>query len=265
MKTMQQNGFTGKNVLITGASSGIGAALARKIQPLCAQLIITGRSVDKLEANAAMLGSNVRVASMDVTDQTDVDQTIAWMVEKYGNVDILINNAGFGKFANVTEMDVSMYEQMMNVNYFGTVRCTMAVLPKMMQVKSGHIINIISVAGKWATAKSAGYSATKHATLAFTNALRQELYQSGVLVTAVHPGPVDTPFFDVADPSGDYVRKVNKYMVTADQVAQSVVHGVEQRKPEIFIPTWMGWGTKLSQIVPISLMNKISVKFLSIK
>lgn len=112
----------------------------------------------------------------------------------YGRIDILLNNAGYGKFAGFTEMEAQEFDDMMDVNYMGIVRCTKAVVPHMLQRGSGQIVNVASMAGKIGTARSVAYTATKHAVLGFTNALRQELRKSGITVSAVNPGPIATDF-----------------------------------------------------------------------
>src|SRR5690606_13325587 len=105
---------------------------------------------------------------------------------------------------------------------------------------SGAIVNIASIAGKMATAKSAAYSATKHAVLGFTNALRQELHGTGVRVMAVNPGPVATGFFDVADPGGEYANRVSRFMVTPERVARAALDGLARGKAEVNVPSWLG-------------------------
>lgn len=131
---------------------------------------------------------------MDVTDNEQVKRTVEAVIAEYGKIDVLLNNAGYGKFENFMSMNVESFEQMMDTNYLGIVRCTKAVVPHMVKQGSGHIVNIASLAGKIGTAKSTSYTATKHAVLGFTNALRMELREQGIQVSAVNPGPIDTPF-----------------------------------------------------------------------
>ncbi len=240
----------GKVVLITGASSGIGALVAQLMAERGAIPILTARSRDKmLELSESIRGEHA-VYEMDVTSGKQVNEVISQVRERYGKIDVLINNAGFGEFIRFTEAPLVHFQEMMDVNYMGTVRCAHAVLPYMMQAGQGHIVNIASMAGKMATAKSTGYSATKHAVLGLTNALRQELRGSGVMVSAVNPGPIDTPFFNRADPSGTYVSNVRWFMMSPDKVARAIVSVIERRKPELDLPWTASAGVRIMQLFP---------------
>lgn len=252
-------------VLITGASSGIGAATARRFAAAGAEVILAGRSVEKLERLAAELANGSSAVSFDVGDELDVSKGVRTVLERYGRIDVLVNNAGFGVFATVEDTSLELAASMMNVNYMGMLRCTKAVLPSMLARREGHIVNIASIAGKLATAKTAAYAASKHAVVGFTNALRQELEGTGVTVTAIHPGPVHTPFFDTADPQGTYLQSVGRYMVTPERVAEEVFQAVERRKAEVHVPEWMGAGAKLGQLMPVSWMNALVGKFINRK
>jgi short-subunit dehydrogenase len=219
-------------VVITGASSGIGAEMAKQFADKGAQVILTARSYDKLQAVASTLKSGADIYMMDVTDTNSVMDTFSAIMQRYGRIDVLINNAGYAFFENFMDAPMDHFENMMNVNYMGIVRCTKAVLPGMLSANHGHIVNIASVAGKIGTAKSTAYSASKHAVLGFTNSLRLELAGTDVFLTAINPGPIDTPFFDKADPSGQYVKAVSAYMLKPKKVAYEVVHAVEHRVAE---------------------------------
>jgi short-subunit dehydrogenase len=258
--------FVGKVAVITGASSGIGAEVARLLHAHGAIVILAARSLDKLEALAAELGeSRAMAAQLDVSDDSAVFTLFQQLYERYGKIDILINNAGFGWFEPVIAATGESLRRMMDVNYFGVTNCTRAVLPFMLGRGAGHIVNVASIAGKMGTAKSAGYSATKHAVLGFTNALRQELHGTGITVTAVNPGPVKTAFFDIADPDGGYVRNVQAMMVTPERVARSLVRGITRRKPEVNVPSWLGWAANVNHVLPVSLVNAFAAKFLKLK
>ncbi len=185
----------GRIVVITGATSGLGALLGGKFADKGAVPVLTGRSSAKLLEAASRFPGTLDTYVMDVTSSQDVERTVNEIMEKYGRIDVLVNNAGFGIFKSALEAPLSDFEEMMDVNYMGVVRCTKAVLPHMVQAGAGNIVNIASMAGKIGTAKSSGYTASKHAVLGFTNSLRQELIGSGVVLSAVNPGPIDTPFF----------------------------------------------------------------------
>lgn len=242
--------LNGKVVLISGASSGIGALAAKQLAMRGAIVVLTGRNVEKLKAHVAEIGSNSSYFQMDVTSMEDVQQVIQAVLQKHGRLDILINNAGYGQFEYFETMPVEEFDQMMDTNYMGIVRCTKAVLPYMLSQGSGHIVNIASLAGKIGSAKSTAYTATKHAVLGFTNSLRMELRGKGIVVSAVNPGPIDTPFFSLADPSGNYVKNVGFFMMKPDYVVKAIVRLIERRKAEINLPISAAFGIKLYQLFP---------------
>lgn len=253
-----------KIAVITGASGGIGAATARLLSRQGATVILMGRSERKLEETLASLTGRHDSFLLDVTSTEQVFVVMDQVVERYGRIDILINNAGYGVFEPFSEASLETIGGMMDVNYMGTVRCTKAVLPHMLRAGSGHIVNVASMAGKVGSAKSAGYSATKHAVIGFTNCLRQELKGSGVYISAVNPGPVDTPFFDIADPSGTYANNVRWFMLKPEQVARAVVDVIRHRKRERNIPFVAGLGVKIYQLFP-GLFDRIAYRMLNQK
>jgi short-subunit dehydrogenase len=257
--------LNGKIAVITGASSGIGALMAQQLSLQGAVPILMARSEEKLSEVAKSLnGRPHAVYRLDVTASEQVVDVMQQVFDRYGRIDILINNAGYGVFDTFVDASLDEIESMMNVNYMGTVRCTKAVLPHMLKAGSGHIVNIASMAGKIGSAKSTGYSATKHAVLGFTNSLRQELTGTGVYLTAINPGPVDTPFFDKADPTGNYVKNIQWFMLKPEQVAGKVLRAIERRIPEIDMPFMAGLGVKMFQLFPRAF-DKVAGKMLNKK
>ncbi|MFC5469526.1 SDR family NAD(P)-dependent oxidoreductase [Cohnella suwonensis] len=240
----------GKVVLITGASSGIGALTAKRLSERGAIPVLTARSLGRLSAQAASIPGEHAVYAMDVSSDEQVGEVVSEVVRKYGRIDVLLNNAGYGEFVPFAETTIEHFKDMMDVNYLGTVRATLAVLPIMLQAGQGHIVNVASMAGKVATAKSTAYAATKHAVLGFTNALRRELKISGVYVTAVNPGPIATPFFDRADPEGTYLKNIERFILSPDKVANAIVRVMERRKPELDMPWAASAGAKIMQLFP---------------
>jgi short-subunit dehydrogenase len=256
--------FYHKIVVITGASSGIGAWMAQELSRLGAIVIGIARSEEKLQQIAKFMQGKHEWMITYISSSEQVFSAAQQIIDTYGRIDILINNAGYGVFESFSETNLEAMEQMMNVNYMGTVRCTKAVLPYMLEANCGHIVNIASLAGKIGTAKSSGYSASKHAVLGFTNSLRQELKTTNIYITAVNPGPIDTPFFDRADPSGEYVNKVKSHLLRPGQVGQAVLRAIIKRKLEINIPVWFGLAAKFILVFPW-LSNKFIYKFLNNK
>lgn len=246
--------LSGKNIIITGASGGIGAEIARLCAERGANLVLLARSLDKLESLKSELQErfqiNVYVYQLDVSKPEKVKEVFSRILEAIKEVDILVNNAGFGIFREAHEVTIDEITGMFNVNVVGLMACTSMVLPKMRARKSGHIINIASQAGKIATPKSSVYSATKHAVLGYTNSLRMELADSNVYVTAVNPGPISTNFFQIADEKGTYVRSVEKYMLQPEYVAKKVVDAMLTRTREINLPRWMNMGSVVYTLFP---------------
>lgn len=253
-----------KVVVITGASSGIGAAAAKMLSEEGATVILTARSVSKLEAVGTQLQGLHKLYQLDVTNNEQVASVFAQIYEQFGQVDVLINNAGYGMFEFCEETSIQQFEAMMDVNYLGLVRCTQAVLPHMKARRSGRIVNIASLAGKIGTAKSTAYTATKHAVLGFTNALRQEVRSYGISVSSINPGPIDTPFFELADPTGHYVNNVRWMMLKPEVVAKAMVKAAKTGKPETNLPKLAGIGTKLYQLFP-RIADAVSYRMLNKK
>ncbi|MGZ9585299.1 SDR family NAD(P)-dependent oxidoreductase [Paenibacillus marinisediminis] len=242
--------WNGAVIVVTGASSGIGALIAQYAADKGAYPILVARSLDKLKQVSSTISAPHECIQMDVRDAGQVSRQFQYILEKHGRVDILVNNAGFGLFERELDLELEHYEAMMDVNYMGVVRCTKAVLPSMLARRSGHIVNIASMAGKVGSAKSTAYAASKHAVLGYTNSLRMELSGSGVAVSAVNPGPIDTPFFDTADPSGSYKSNLGKFIMPPEKVARHVIRVMETRKPEVNLPWMASAGTKLMQLFP---------------
>lgn len=251
---MTSNRLNGKNIVITGASSGIGSKIARCAASRGANLILLARRVDKLQALKEELTAktdvNIIVHSLDVSKPDEIEQVFGAIFQQIDRIDVLVNNAGFGIFEEAHQVDMSEVDEMFAVNVIGLIACTKAVVPKMMERRSGHIINISSQAGKIATPKSSVYAATKHAVLGYTNSLRMEMSRYGVYVTAVNPGPIATEFFTIADQSGSYVKNVAKYMLQPEDVARKIVDRMFIETREINLPWWMNAGSMIYSLFP---------------
>jgi short-subunit dehydrogenase len=246
--------LTGKYIVITGASSGIGEKMAYKVARNGAIPILLARNVEKLAETAKIIEKEFKITCLykrlDVSDLDSIKATFTDILAHIPRVDILVNNAGFGIFKEVTEATLDELKAMFDVNVFGLIACTKMVLPNMMDNHGGHIINIASQAGKLATPKSSFYSASKHAVLGFTNSLRMEVVKNNIFVSAVNPGPIKTNFFIIADESGTYVKNVEKWMLDPDDVAEKIVRMMLTSKRELNLPQWMNLGSKLYQLFP---------------
>ncbi|MBM4762208.1 SDR family oxidoreductase [Bacillus sp. B15-48] len=249
-----QNRLQGKNIIITGASGGIGAEMARLCASQQANLILFARSLDKLEQLKKELemkfNTSVIIRSLDVSNLEAVQYVFTEVLAEIGYVDVLVNNAGFGIFRHAHEASFDEIKAMFDVNVVGLMACTSMVLPTMKERKSGHIINIASQAGKIATPKSSIYSATKHAVLGYTNSLRMEVSDDGIFVTAVNPGPIATNFFKIADQEGTYVFNVQRFMLQPEYVANKVVNRMLTKTREINLPRWMNAGSIIHTLFP---------------
>lgn len=260
---MVREQLKGKNIVITGASGGIGAEIAKLCAASGANLVLLARSVDKLEQLQTELQQKhqvkVDVFQLDVSDTEKVKAVFTDIFAKIGDVDILVNNAGFGVFREAHQASFDEIKGMFEVNVVGLMACTSMVLPKMRERRFGHIINIASQAGKIATPKSSVYSATKHAVLGYTNALRMEVSDYNVLVTSVNPGPIATNFFTIADEKGTYVKNVQRFMLQPEYVAQKVVDSMLTKTREINLPRWMNMGSIVYVLFP-RLFERIGKK-----
>src|SRR5436190_16439576 len=184
--------------IVTGSSKGIGLAIARAIVERGGQVTISARSDADLRTAAAALGAADRVLALraDVREPADADRLVVETVRRFGGLDVLINNAGVGRFVNVAEMSVDDWRMVIDTNLSGVFYCTRAALPELRRRGGGYIINISSLAGKNAFAGGAAYCASKAALNQFSEALMQEVRHDNIRVSYVMPGSVATGFGD---------------------------------------------------------------------
>ena len=207
-------------ILITGASGGLAQEMVKLLPD--DQLILLGRNKEKL---SELYGNHphVELIEIDITDDSVLEDLVADLYLRYGKIDILINNAGYGIFEEFDKISDKDIHQMFEVNTFALMNLSRRFGARMKERGKGHIINIISMAGLIATAKSSLYSATKFAAIGFSNALRLELMPYGVYLTTVNLGPIRTGFFDQADPDGSYLKSVDRFLLEPDAVAKKIV------------------------------------------
>src|SRR6478672_1555664 len=184
--------------IVTGGSKGIGLAIARALLGRGMQVTITGRSERDLQQAAATLqaGDMLHAVSADVRDEAAARRIVADTVARFGGVDVLVNNAGVGRFANVADMAAETWREVIDTNLTGVFYCTHAALPELRRRGGGYIINISSLAGKNAFTGGAAYCASKAALNAFSEALMQEVRFDNIRVSYVMPGSVSTGFGD---------------------------------------------------------------------
>ena len=224
----------GKVVIVTGASSGIGYATALALSKAGAKVAIGARRLDKLkqlENEIKKNGGEVLSQTLDVTKKDDCDFIVKRTIEELGTVDILVNNAGLMPLSFVKNLKVDEWEQMVDVNIKGVLFCTAAVIPQMKEKKSGHIINISSVAGRVVFPSGSVYCATKHAVTAFSEGLRQELsVRSNIRVTCIEPGVVETELLNtITDESlQSFIETAKKSQgLKADDIANAILFAVQ--------------------------------------
>lgn len=185
----------GKVALVTGASSGIGEATAIALATEGAKVAITARRADRLESLAKRLsqeGGEALTIAGDVREESQANDMVRRTSDRFGRLDILVNNAGLMLLGPITDADTEDWRRMVNTNLLGLMYATHAALPILRRQKSGHIVNISSVAGRTARAGSGVYNATKWGVGAFSEALRQEVYKDHIRVTIIEPGAVKT-------------------------------------------------------------------------
>lgn len=250
---MRKN-LKGKTILITGASSGLGEELAKKCAESGASIILIGRNQDRLAAVVECCGTlgaeEVQAYPFDLGEVGLIPALISKVEKEVGAIDALINNAGFGLFEKLNHTTNETIQAMFDVNVVALIALSQSVIPSMKKRGSGHIINIASQAGKLATPKSSIYSATKHAVIDFSNSLRMEVADDGILVTTVNPGPINTAFFDQADDSGKYAASVKRWMLDPEVVATKTVDALFTRRREINMPRWMNIISKMHVVFP---------------
>ncbi|MFC7320776.1 SDR family NAD(P)-dependent oxidoreductase [Halobacillus campisalis] len=257
--------LSGKKILVTGASNGLGMYLAIHIAMRGGEPILAARSSERLKKLAEVIkvkfGGEVHWYCADLSRDEEWKSILMKIRDEQGPVDAVINNAGVGRFSEVAESNWEDIENMLSVNVTSVFRTTHHVLPELLQHGKGHIVNIASQAGKMATPKSAVYSASKHAVLGFSNALRMEVKNQGVYVTSVNLGPVKTNFFTQADPSGAYQKAVERFMLDPNKVAHKIADSLFTPCREINLPAWMNTGSKLYQLVPSAMEKLLESQF----
>jgi len=210
--------------IVTGGSKGIGLAIARALLGRGMQVTITGRNERDLQQAAASLaaGDKLHAVAADVRDEAAARRIVAETVSRFGGVDVLVNNAGVGRMANVADMTPETWREVIDTNLSGVFYCTHAALPELRRRGGGYIINISSLAGKNAFTGGAAYCASKAGLNAFSEALMQEVRYDNIRVSYVMPGSVSTGFGDRGD-SGQADWKLSP-----DDVAQAVVDLIAQ-------------------------------------
>jgi short-subunit dehydrogenase len=245
-----------KVVLITGASSGIGAELARQISKKGAILGLLARRLEELEKvknQAETHGAKVRIFPIDVTDFAAVSSAAETLRHEFGKIDMLIANAGIaGKTANAWEINTDDFEKVIKINLIGAVNSVAAVLPDMYAKRNGHLVAISSLAGFRGLPKSAAYCASKSAMTIFFESMRIDLLKSGIDVTIIQPGFIKTPLT---------ARRKGKmpFLMELDVATSKIIKAIEKRRKFYAFPWQLATLVRLGKIMPAWLYDKIVV------
>ncbi len=236
------NRFQDKVVWITGASSGLGEAMSYAFRREGARLILSSRNVAELERVRATCGGDekeVAVLPLDLADVESLKSKAEQAEGVFGRVDVLVNNGGLGTRGRTIDIPVKIDEQILRVNYLGTVALTKAILPSMIERKQGHIVVISSLMGKFSTPGGSAYAASKHALHGFFEALRAEVWRDGIKITMVMPGYVHTNIsINALKPDGTQFGKMDRAhanAMSAEVAARQIVNAVAIGKEELYI------------------------------
>lgn len=214
--------LTDKVAVVTGAGSGIGEAIATLLHEEGVKVILAGRNKDKLQNVANQLAQDsVKVVPTDVTKKEEVDELIKIAQQTFGGLDIVINSAGQMLSSKITDYQVDEWDSMIDVNIKGTLYTAQAALPTMLEQSSGHLINIASISGFEVTKSSTIYSATKAAVHTITQGLEKELAKTGVKVTSISPGMVDTAITAAYNPT-------DRKKLDPQDIAETVLYALTQ-------------------------------------
>lgn len=256
--------FKNKTVLITGASSGIGKVTAIEFAKLGANVILVARSKERLEQVESQLKKfnvTTMVCSCDVSNKEQVLEMSKLVFEKFPFVDILVNNAGFAIYGPVTDLSVDEIESQMGTNYLGMVYCVKAFLQPMLDRKSGHIVNVASVAASFGLPGIASYCASKFAMLGFSEGLKHELKDTGVGITVVSPIMVRTEFFD--HPSFEKMPKYSPTSLDPKTVAKAILQAANSSRLEIIVPSVVRGAVWLKHTFPYFINPVLEKSFKS--
>ncbi|HCZ1477079.1 TPA: SDR family oxidoreductase [Staphylococcus aureus] len=216
--------LTDKIAVVTGAGSGIGEAIATLLHEEGAKVVLAGRNKDKLQNVANQLAQDsVKVVPTDITNKEEVDELMKIAQQTFGGLDIVINSAGQMLSSKITDYQVDEWDSMIDVNIKGTLYTAQAALPTMLEQSSGHLINIASISGFEVTKSSTIYSATKAAVHTITQGLEKELAKTGVKVTSISPGMVDTAITAAYNPS-------DRKKLDPQDIAEAVLYALTQPK-----------------------------------
>lgn len=240
-----------KTVFLIGATSGVGLLVAKQCIAAGYTVYATGRNTSTLKTLQA-IGATAIQADLRQPESFDA------LCEQLPAIDIVIFSAGIGTFKTAATLSDAEIDAMLNVNVRAPMYIVRRIAATMRQ--GSQFIFVGSQAGKVPTPKASVYAATKFAIVGYVNGLRMELEQQGITVSAIHPGPIDTPFIDHADQSGMYKKSLGRFILRPEVVAQEIMKLIVTRKREVNLPRIMGLSSKLYAIAP-ALFEKVAKPF----
>jgi short-subunit dehydrogenase len=255
--------LTNKVIWITGASSGIGEALAYELIKHGANLILSARRTEALERvkkNCLPKSDNIRILPLDLADSHSLQGITETAIQFFGHIDILINNGGLGQRSLIYDTTLETYRQLIEVNFFGSISLTKFLLPHFVHRQQGHFVTVTSITGKFGTPLRSGYAAAKHALHGFFDSLRAEQWQNNIHVTIVCPGFIATNLSASAltghGSPQNHLDKTSYKKKSPEWCAQRIVQAIERKKQEVYIGGKEVWGVHLKRFFP-SLFSKI--------
>jgi len=251
------NSLHGKVVLITGASSGFGEDAARLFAKEGCKVILAARRLERLQALAEEIqhmGGDAVAIPVDINERAEIKIMVQTALDIYKQIDILFNNAGFGAMDWFENLQPQRHmETLVRVNLTGTMLVTRTVLPDMLRRRSGHIINMASVAGLIASPLLTTYSASKYGVRAFTDALRREVAPFGIKVSGIYPGPAETEFGTHLEKHRprEKINSIINLRMTSEFVARRVVDVAKHPRRSLVIPWWFRVVTTFDTLFPV--------------
>jgi len=243
-----------KTIWITGASSGIGKALAIEMSKKNNNIILSSRNINDLESVAKLCKGNTLVLPIDLENQDNFVNKVKEAVDVFGKIDILINNGGISQRSTASETSIDVDRRLMEINYFGTVVLTKSVLPYMQKQKSGHIVTVSSLSGKFGFFLRSAYAASKFAQLGFFESLRLEEEKNNIKVSMVFPGFVNTNISQNAlsgeGKKHDQHDENQKKGISAEKCAKDIIKGIKENKHEIYSGGKEIWMVKIRRLFP---------------
>ncbi|MGB3355236.1 MAG: SDR family oxidoreductase [Mycobacterium sp.] len=257
----------GKHAIVTGAGSGIGAALCRALDLAGAHVVCTDVDGDAAERTASSLSSKSRAARLDVTDAEAVQATVDEVVDRTGRLDLMFNNAGIVWGGDTELLTLDQWNTIIDINIRGVVHGVAAAYPQMLRQGHGHIVNTASMAGLTAAGQVTSYVATKHAVVGLSMALRSEAVPRGVGVLVVCPAAVETPILDKGAVGGfvgrDYfLQNQGGKPYDADRLARDTLRAIDRNKAILVKPTVAHAQWLFARAAPV-LMNRLAMKFVA--